>query len=170
MNGSDRQERLTPSDDRRRRWSTEDCVPRAVGVVGTVLILAGCAAPIRPGPVIDPTAPAPFTIAGRQTPTQAQAQAAVDAAVRRDGLLGVFPRFSALEPRRFPTRITLFACGPAGADARARRRVVRGVSAICHVDVLDQNSGLVGRTTMRFARQQDAWVLVEDWEREFDAR
>jgi len=44
------------------------------------------------------------------------------------------------------------------------------MSAICHVDVLDQNGGLVGRTTMRFARQQDAWGLIEDREREFDAR
>ncbi len=170
MNGSDRQERLTPANNRRRRWSTEDGVPRAVGVVGTVLVLAGCAASIRPGPVVDPAAPAPFTTGDGPAPTQAQAQAAVDAAVRRDGLLGVFPRFSALESRRVPTRITLFACGSVGGYATRRTRLATIMWAICHVDVLDQNGGLVGRTTMRFARQQDAWVLIEDREREFDAR
>ena len=170
MTGPNRSERPTPADDQSRTGPAGHGVPSAIGMVGTVLLLAGCASPVRPGPVVDPAAPAPFTIADGPTPTQAQAQAAVDAAVRRDGLPGVFPNFVALEPGQVPTRITLFACGPAGADAMARRRVATGVSATCHVDVLDQDDGLVGRTTMRFARQQDAWVLVEDREREFDAR
>jgi len=170
MTEPNRSERPTPADDQSRMGLTGRGVASAAGIVGSVLVLAGCATPIRPGPVVDPAAPAPFTIADGQTPTQAQAQAAVDAAVRRDGLLGVFPRFSALESRRVPTRITLFACGSVGGYATRRTRLATIMSAICHVDVLDQNGGLVGRTTMRFARQQDAWVLVEDRDREFDAR
>ncbi len=170
MTGPDCLECPAPVNDRWRARLTGRGVASAAGIVGSVLVLAGCAASIRPGPVVDPAAPAPFTIADGQTPTQAQAQAAVGAAVRRDGLSGVFPDFVARAPGRVPTRITLFACGPAGADAIARRRVATGVSATCHVDVLDQNDGLVGRMTMRFARQEDAWALVEDREREFDAR
>ena len=170
MTEPNRSERPTPADDQSRMELTGRGVASAVGIVGSVLVLAGCAASIRPGPVVDPGAPAPFTIADGQTPTQGQAQAAVDAAVRRDGLLGVFPRFGALESGRVPTRITLFACGSVGGYATRRTRLATIMSAICHVDVLDQNGGLVGRTTMRFARQQDAWVLIEDREREFDAR
>lgn len=170
MTGPECLECPAPVNDRWRARLTGRGVASAAGIVGSVLVLAGCAASIRPGPVVDPAAPAPFTIADGQTPTQAQAQAAVDAAVRRDGLLGVFPRFSALESRRVPIRITLFACGSVGGYATRRTRLATIMSAICHVDVLDQNGGLVGRTTMRFARQQDAWGLIEDREREFDAR
>jgi len=165
-----RSERPTPADDQNRMGLTGRGVASAAGIVGPVLVLVGCAAYIRPGPVVDPAAPAPFTIADGQTPTQGQAQAAVDAAVRREGLLGVFPRFSALESRRVPTRITLFACGSVGGYPTRRTHLATIMSAICHVDVLDQEGGLVGRTTMRFARQQDAWVLIADREREFDAR
>ena len=170
MNEPNRSERPQPADDRRRKGLTGRGVASAAGIVGSVLVLAGCAAPIRRGPVVDPAAPAPFATTDGSAPTQAQAQAAVDAAIRRDGLSSVFPDFVARAPERVPTRITLFACEPAGAHVLARRRVATAVSATCHVDVLDQNDGLVGRTTMRFARQQDAWVLVENREREFDAR
>ena len=170
MTGPNRSERPTPADDQSRTGLTGRGVASAASIVGTVLLLAGCASPVRLGPVVDPAAPAPFATADGPTPTQAEAQAAVDSAVRRNGLSGVFPRFGALEPGLVPTRITLFACGPAGATLTNRRRVAMGVPTTCHVDVLDQNGGLVGRTTMRFARQQGAWVLVEDRERDFDAR
>ena len=170
MTRLDSLECAAPVDDRSRARLTGHGLQKAIGVVGTVLLLSGCSSPVRPGPVIDPAAPAPFATTGGPAPTQAQAQAAVDAAIRGNGLSGVFPRFGALEPDPVPTRITLFACGQAGADAMARRRIATGVSTTCHVDVLDQNDGLVGRTTMRFARPQGAWVLVEDREREFDAR
>ena len=170
MKGLDRLECAAPVDDRSRARLTGHGLQKAIGVVGSVLVLAGCAASIRPGPVVDPAAPAPFATADGPAPTQAQAQAAVDAAIRRDGLSSVFPDFIARAAGRIPTRITLFACGPAGADATARRRVATGVSTTCHVDILDPDGGLIGRTTMRFARQRGAWVLVEDREREFDAR
>lgn len=170
MKRPNRSERPTPADDQSRRRLTGHGLQKAIGVVGTVLLLAGCASPVRPGPVVDPAAPAPFATADGPAPTQAEAQVAFDVAVRRNGLSSVFPDFVARAAGRIPMRITLFACGPAGADSIARRRVATGVSVTCHVDVLDQDNGLVGRTTMRFARQQGAWVLVEDREREFDAR
>ena len=135
-----------------------------------MLLLGGCAAPVRPGPMIDPAARAPFAIADIPTPTQAQVQKAVDKAVQRDGLPGVFPRFSALAPERLPTRVTLFACSSAIGDQLPRRSTDTRASVICHVDITDQSGSLVGRTTMRFTRQLGAWVLVGDREREFDAR
>ena len=172
MNAPDLSDCPMPAGDRGRIRLKGDGIPKAAcifGTVGIALLLAACAASVRPGPVVNSDAPAPFKTADGPTPTQAQAQAAVDAAVRRDGLSGVFPQFSALAPERFPTRITLFACGSAG-DATPRRRPATSVPATCHVDVLDRDNDLVGRTTMRFAREHGVWVLIADRERELDAR
>ena len=173
MNGPESWDRPTLSANRCPTRLTVDGVPRTasiLGTIGTALALAACAASVRPGPVIDPATPAPFVTADELSPTQAQAQAAVDAAVRRDGLPGVFPQFSALAPGRVPTRIALFACGSAGGSAASRRRLATSESATCHVDVLDPNDDLLGRMTMRFVRRHGVWVLVADQEREFDAR
>ena len=173
MTELDRLKCPAPANDRCLSRPTGDAVPSVATIFGTfgvALMLSSCAASVRPGPVVDPAAPAPFTIRDGPTPTQAQAQAAVDGAISRNGLSSVFPNFVARATGRIPTRITLFACGPVSADSIPRRRVAKGVSVTCHVDVLDHDGGLVGRMTMRFARQQGAWVLVEDREREFDAR
>lgn len=170
MNALDLSDRPMPYADRGRMRLTGDGVLRAAYIFGIALVLAACAASVRPGPVVDPDAPAPFKTADGPTPTQAQAQAAVDSAVRRNGLPGVFPQFSRLAPARVPTRVTLFACGSAGRGATARGRLATSASATCHVDVLDRNDDLVGRTTMRFARVHGVWVLIADRERELDAR
>lgn len=173
MNGPEPSNRPMPIGDRWRMRRTGDGVSTAafmLGTIGCALMLAACAASVRPGPMVDAASPAPFATADGPTPTQAQAQAAIDAAVRRDGLPGVFPQFGALAPGRVPTRVTLFACGSAGGDTVARGRVATGVWATCHVDVLDGNGDLLGRTTMRFVRRRSAWVLADDRERELDAR
>ena len=141
-----------------------------VGTAGIALMLVACAASVRPGPVVDPTSPAPFATADGPTPTQAQAQVAVDAAVRRDGLAAVLPQFSTLAAERAPALVTLFACGSVSGDAISRNNSAIGVSATCHVDVLDHDGGLVGRTTMRFLHRQGAWMLATNREREIDAR
>ena len=172
MNAPELSDHPMPDCDQGRTRLTRDGVPKTACILatfGVALILAACAVPVRPGPVVDSDAPTPFKTADGPTPTQAQAQAAVDAAVRRDGLPGVFPQFTALAPGRGPTRITLFACGSA-RGAAPRRRPTASVSATCHVDVLDRNDDLVGRTTMRFAREHGVWVLIADRERELDAR
>ena len=133
--------------------------------------LAACAGgSVRTGPYVDTVAPAPFLTHAGEYPTQNEAQAAVEAAVKRDGYRAVFPAFGAISPDRMPTYFTMFACGPGGSWPRTMTG--HDVEVVtCHTDVMDQSYGLLGRATMNFTHgRARGWRLASERDREFDAR
>jgi hypothetical protein len=78
-----------------------------------VVALAGCInSSGRPGPFVDVDAPAPFLAAQGRYPTQGQAQAAVDAAVRQQGMESVYRSFGTVAPGRVPTMLRCLPASP----------------------------------------------------------
>ena len=137
-----------------------------------VVALAGCInSSGRPGPFVDVDAPAPFLATRGRYPTQGQAQAAVDAAVRQQGMESVYRSFSTIAPGRVPTYVALFACKPGFYRPAVNTVGSRRGLVYCHVEVMDQRYALLGRAMMSFAPDQRGdWLLASDREREIDAR
>ncbi len=140
-------------------------------LVLTAGALSACAGgSVRSGPYVDTVAAAPFLTHAGLYPTQNEAQAAIEAAVKRDGYRAVFPTFGAISPDRMPTYFAMFACGPGGRRPSTASGHAPGVT--CDTDVMDQHHGLLGRATTIFIydRADRGWNLASERDRDFDAR
>ncbi len=148
---------------------------RFISVLPFVLVAVSLSActdgSVRSGPYVEAVEAAPFLTHAGAHPAQNEAQAAVEAAIKRDGYRAVFPAFGAISPERMPTYFTMFACAPDGSWPRTT--IGHHVEAVtCHTDVMDQSYGLLGRATMVFTpdRAGGGWHLASERDREFDAR
>ncbi len=96
---------------------------RFISVLPFVLVavsLSACAdGSVRSGPYVDAVEAAPFLTHAGAHPAQNEAQAAVEAAIKRDGYRAVFPAFGAISPDRMPTYLR---CSPARRMALGREQ------------------------------------------------
>ena len=140
-------------------------------LIAVAALLPACASVAdRPGPSVDPDAPAPFLSAAGRYPTQRQANAAVGLAVERHGLGAVYSSFGVASVDRIPSSVALFACKPGFYRPSVNLVEPRPSFVHCHVNVVDTHERLIGQATMSFYSGAGGWRLAGVREREFDAR
>lgn len=146
---------------------------RYLAIASTVLAtnLAACAnGPGRTGPFVTNLAPAPFLTHSGSYPTQSQAQAAIELAIRQNGYRVIFPTFSVVSVEQIPSHFAMFACRPGFYRPSLDAMTGYPGTVTCHIDVMDQRYKLLGRATMSFADGRAGWRLASERDREVGAR